>query len=617
MKHSKIQFFYYAIISFSFLLLVCLPGIRMKISPGQDISEIEKRKLEPLPDIKWNISSINSYPFRFENFFKDHFGFRNFLIHSHNRFQFECLNKSPNELVAIGKQDWLFYQTDTFGISLSDDFRGLIKLSEMQLEGMKRHLETKRDWLADKGIQYLYVAAPNKQSIYPEFFPDHFTVVSNRTQLDQFVDYMKQNSDLQILDLRPDLKKMKQEGIIYFRTDSHWNDRGAYTAYRSIINQIQKTLPEINSSIPESGLEISETTDHGRDLAKLIGLPELAEHDVPAYRLKNSSSFRNNNPDWALKSWPWWTQPFETINQKANVRAIVFRDSFIDPLLPFFTEHFQKAAYIASKLDYSILTYLIEKVQPDIVIEEGIERHTFLAFLPEAIHTTIGNDWLISGNPDQAIQFFQKALDLKPDDPENHNNLGFALLKARRFDEATGCFNASLKINPNYEKAKANLILVSKIISSLHAKIKKLETELLLNPDDTTLLNLIGDAYQQMGKMDSGLSYYQKILEMDDSNIDAMNRIAGISVKKQNYHHAIALLKKIINLQPEKADAYYNLACIYAIQNQVTSATTYLKSAMEHGYNNMNQIRTDKDLENIRKTEYYQKMISEKQTSGT
>jgi len=96
-----------------------------------------------------------------------------------------------------------------------------------------------------------------------------------------------------------------------------------------------------------------------------------------------------------------------------------------------------------------------------------------------------------------------------------------------------------------------------------------------------------------------------------------MNRIAGISVKKQNYHHATALLKKIISLQPEKADAYYNLACIYAIQNRITDSTTYLKSAMEHGYNNMNQIRTDKDLENIRKTEYYRNLINGKQTSGT
>ncbi|RJP80140.1 MAG: tetratricopeptide repeat protein [Desulfobacteraceae bacterium] len=609
MKDSKIQFYNHAAISFFFLLIVCLPGIIMKISPGQDVSETEKRKLARLPDIKWSISDINSFPSRFENYLKDHFGCRNLLIHSHNKFLFNWLNKSPNPQVAIGKNNWLFYRTDTFGISLSDDFRGLHKLSELQLEGMRRHLETKRDWLADRGIQYLYVAVPNKQSIYPEFVPDQFNIVSNRTQLDQFLDYMKQNSDLRILDLRPALREAKTDGPIYFRTDSHWNDQGAYAAYKNMIERIKEALPEISSTIPESKIEMLKESQSGRDLAKLIGLPELTEHDVPVYRPKAGSSSRNDNPDWALKSWPWWTQPFETINRNAKIRAIVFRDSFIDGMMPFFAEHFQKAAYIASKLDYSILTHLIEKINPDIVIEEGIERHTFLAFFPEAIHTTIGNDWLISGNPDKAIPSFQKALDLNPYDPEKHHNLGFAVLKARRFDEAIDCFHATLKIDPNHEKAKANLILASRIIDNLNKKIRHLKKELSLKPDDISLLNGIGNAYQQMNKLDMALSHYQKALAIDDGNIEALNRIAMIHIQKRDFNSAISLLQKIIKIQPDKADAYYNLACIYAIRNQAEAAITYLKSAMEHGYNNMKRIRTDQDLKNIRKTKYYQKLI--------
>ena len=78
---------------------------------------------------------------------------------------------------------------------------------------------------------------------------------------------------------------------------------------------------------------------------------------------------------------------------------------------------------------------------------------------------------------------------------------------------------------------------------------------------------------------------------------------------KGEYGKAIDLFKKIIELRPEKAGAYYNISCLYARQNKIEESIDWLKKAIEMGYKDWNLIRTDKDLENIRSTSYYKELI--------
>jgi Flp pilus assembly protein TadD len=598
------------ILTVIFLSVIYTPFIVMLVTPRTDVSEVEKRKLAILPDLKWNIDSLCSFPAGFETYLKDHFGLRNKLISLHNTIKFNVLGKSPNPGVAIGKENWLFYKTDTFGISLVDDFRGLKTFTPSELEAIQIHFETKRDWLAEKGIQYLLVVVPNKQTVYPEYLPDYFNKVSDKTQLDQFVEYMNKNSDLNFLDLRADLLNAKKDHLIYFRTDSHWNDMGAYAAYKSMMNEIKNRFPEAGEPIAETEIKMTMSSHSGKDLAKLIGLPDMTENDIPSLSFKFPVIIPDKSPKWALKSWPWWVQPFETSDQSRKIRAVVFRDSFIDAMLPFFSKHFQQAAYIASKFDYSIMEYLIKEIKPDIVIEQGIERHLFLAFLPEAIYATMGNDLLIRGENEAAIEKFQKALEVKPDDPDSYCNLGFALLKTRRFDESIANFKHALTLDPNHAKANQNLRLVYNIIQKINIEITELENKLSSSPDDISLLNQLGRKYQQKGKTETALSYFSRVLKIDDADIDALNSIAGIYAQKKEYEKAISIFQKITALAPEKSEIYYNLACIYSIQNEIDKSISSLKTAIRKGYDNFGRIQSDNDLKNIRKNIHFKNLIS-------
>ena len=55
------------------------------------------------------------------------------------------------------------------------------------------------------------------------------------------------------------------------------------------------------------------------------------------------------------------------------------------------------------------------------------------------------------------MRHYQRALELKPDYAEAHNNWGAALATRGRIDEAIGHYQQALQINPGYAQAHYNL----------------------------------------------------------------------------------------------------------------------------------------------------------------
>jgi tetratricopeptide (TPR) repeat protein len=78
---------------------------------------------------------------------------------------------------------------------------------------------------------------------------------------------------------------------------------------------------------------------------------------------------------------------------------------------------------------------------------------------------------------------------------------------------------------------------------------------------------------------------------------------------KKEYKKALSSFKKIIELRPDSAGAYYNIACIYARQSKTEKSIDWLKKAIKKGYKNWDLIKTDKDLENIRGSSFYEELV--------
>ena len=64
-----------------------------------------------------------------------------------------------------------------------------------------------------------------------------------------------------------------------------------------------------------------------------------------------------------------------------------------------------------------------------------------------------GESLLKDGKFDDALALFEQALLLHQNDPDLWNNKGIALRSLGRYEEATECFDKSLKIDPRDKDA--------------------------------------------------------------------------------------------------------------------------------------------------------------------
>jgi tetratricopeptide (TPR) repeat protein len=70
--------------------------------------------------------------------------------------------------------------------------------------------------------------------------------------------------------------------------------------------------------------------------------------------------------------------------------------------------------------------------------------------------------------------------------------------------------------------------------------------------------------------------------------------------------------KEAIRLDPKNWNIYYNFACLLATRNKKEEAIEMFKKAIDNGYNSLEWIERDKELDNIRNEEKFKSIIKEK-----
>ena len=197
-----------------FVVLISLPLAGLILGFDRAFVLEENRNLAPRPELKLDRAALAALPGRFEAYFNDHFGFRKRLIYWLAVVKVQGLGVTSTPGVTLGSNGWLYLASDAAVLS----YRAARPFTPAQLEAVPADSSRRRrDWLAARGIPYLMVIPPNKDTIYPEFMPAAYNKVNPRSRLDQLVDYMKDHSSVSILDIREDLRRAKQVERVYRR----------------------------------------------------------------------------------------------------------------------------------------------------------------------------------------------------------------------------------------------------------------------------------------------------------------------------------------------------------------------------------------------------------------
>ena len=161
-----------------------------------------------------------------------------------------------------------------------------------------------------------------------------------------------------------------------------------------------------------------------------------------------------------------------------------------------------------------------------------------------------------------------------------HNNLGYTLFLKSQFDEAIGFFDKALEFKPNYAKASNNKARVYLTIGKLDQAVKCLRQTVEMAPYWPDAYNNLGLANFLAGNYGDAEKNYKKAVILNPDYPKAQNGLGKSLLKLDRPQEAIEAFNKAIQLSPDYADPYYFGAIGLAKLSQTKKAVEYLRKSV-------------------------------------
>jgi alginate O-acetyltransferase complex protein AlgJ len=364
-----------------FLLLLVVPYAIKKLNIQVDTGNSEKRVLKPVPVAHFDstihasgpvniynafIEDISTYKQQYDEYYTDNFRLKNNLFDVYVAVKHGLLRSSPIPANLMeGKDGWLFLGDSYCNIML--EYTALDVFTPQYVRDMKKYLQDNNAWLKERGIDFYVAVAPDKQNMYGQYLP-----LIKKARDNKFQQMKKADIDnaYPLVDLQEELVKHR-ELRLFHKTDTHWNEWGAFWGACKLMQRIAIDHPEV--TIPSiKDYVVDSVVAWEMDLSGMLRLKIKEEQIVlkplqPQYGVQVRSVLPvpekyNTNPG---------KYEVRYKNPKQKLKIVVFRDSFSNAWIKFFKEHFGECIFIA---DYKIDHALIEREHPDIVICQAVQR---------------------------------------------------------------------------------------------------------------------------------------------------------------------------------------------------------------------------------------------------
>jgi Tfp pilus assembly protein PilF len=180
--------------------------------------------------------------------------------------------------------------------------------------------------------------------------------------------------------------------------------------------------------------------------------------------------------------------------------------------------------------------------------------------------------------PAAAMIRLNEALQSFPKSPRLHLGIGLANLKMSRYDEAAQSFSRAIELNPEFAQSYACLGMARVLAGRYEEGARAYEQALQRNPDIAVVNYLLADALLKLP--DAGATRIEKSLkraiELDASYAPARLALGKLHARQERLPEAVAEFEQVIKLDPNLAEAHYQLGRALSQLKRVAEAQTAL-----------------------------------------
>ena len=164
----------------------------------------------------------------------------------------------------------------------------------------------------------------------------------------------------------------------------------------------------------------------------------------------------------------------------------------------------------------------------------------------------------------EAIECYDKALKINPNNVKAWNNKAFALHNLNRLDEAIECYDKALKIDPNFISALQNKAFALRTLNRLEESLECDEKTLKINPNDFRSWNNKAFTLHQLNRSNEAIECYNKSLEINPNFFEAWANKGFTLESLDKLDEAAECYEKALALSPNNPDMLNRLSFIKA-----------------------------------------------------
>ena len=184
------------------------------------------------------------------------------------------------------------------------------------------------------------------------------------------------------------------------------------------------------------------------------------------------------------------------------------------------------------------------------------------------------------GRLDEAIGDYLEALKIKPDDWLAHDNLGVALVKQGQTEKGIEHYLAALRIKPDYASAHSNLGVALEKEGRLDKAMEQYQEALRINPDYAVAHANLGNVLQMQGRLEEAIAQYKKALRLDPDNADAQYNCARALQMQGRVKEAVDHYLEALRLDPNNVEAHNNLGVLFYQSGDTERAIGHFREAL-------------------------------------
>lgn len=350
-----------------FLVAITIPLIAVNKASGK-VSTAENRVLASFPNFTTSDGKINTgFIKEFETWFSDNLGLRDEFVMANTKIQYDVFGKLTRSNTVKGKNNWLYLMYP----NMVQSYQNLDLPTQDKYLQYSSLFNQLHNYFENINTPFITMVNPDKETVYPENMPDTILKVGNVSKTNQAIDYLINNTEVDIFSTENSLLKAKQSATVYSQNYdlSHWNQYGAFIGYLDLMDHVKMYIPDIKILSWDDF-----TVEPYKRTSKLMKILPFEETD---YHISYNNEYTAIEERGPLDNFQLISShlAFRYVNNNVPnaPKALIMGDSYIYMfILHYLSESFSELTFI-HKDNMGKIKSFVDVLNPDIFILEFME----------------------------------------------------------------------------------------------------------------------------------------------------------------------------------------------------------------------------------------------------